>query len=91
MLLVAGPSLRLSTLTASNLKELLQRWRAVGGNISGLIGLNMEPETRAPRVPDFRHFALQIGTYRYYSKNAFFLKAPTPLSCHLLGSFALRT
>ena len=27
---------------------------------------------RAARVPDFRHFALQIGTYRYYSKNAFF-------------------
>ena len=33
---------------------------------------------RAPRVPDFRHFALQIGTDQYCSKHAFFLKAPTP-------------
>ena len=29
------------------------------------------PEFRI--LPDFRHFALQIGTYRYYSKNELFL------------------
>ena len=34
------------------------------------------PELRI--LPDFRHFALQIGTNQYYSKHAFFLKAPTP-------------
>ena len=49
-----------------------------------------EVAIRAPRVLDFRHFALQIGTYRYYSKNAFFLKKPTPPRVPSAGIFCVK-
>ena len=62
--------------------HLSQSPHVLNAHLSGL------PEFRI--LTDFRHFTLQIGTHRYYSKNAFFLKAPTFPRVPSVGIFCVR-